>query len=148
MKCKLFDRSHRHDHEEILKKMASDLYDEMIKICERVADYGENETSIIVESLETFKWIKDDHVYLYLNAILIKEGLLRKIEFPIYHLTWHLLPEESKMPRITARDLIQLGFKPNEEMGMILKDLKTAKVNGEVANTIQSEILWIKKNFK
>ncbi len=142
MKAKLFDLSHRSNHEEILQKMAHDLYGEIIEICKRLANYGEHEATINLECLETFKWVKDDHVYPYLNALLIKEGLLKKIECKNYSLSWN---DGGITVFITARDLIQLGFKPDEQMGIILKELKTAKVNGEVANTMQAEIMWIKR---
>lgn len=144
MKAKLFNLSHHTSHQEILQKMASDLYEEILEICKRVASYGQDEVVINVEDLKTFKWVKDNHVFSHLDTILTKEGLLKKLEFPNYSLSWS---DGGITVFITARDLIQLGFKPDEQMGIILKDLKTAKVNGEVANTKQAEIMWIKKEL-
>jgi hypothetical protein len=145
MKAKLFNLSHHTSHQEILQKMASDFYEEILEICKRTASYGLDEITINLEDLKTFKWVKDNHVYSHLDTILTREGLLKKLEFPNYSLSWS---DGGITVFITARDLIQLGIKPDEQMGIILKELKTAKVNGEVANTKQAEIMWLKESLK
>lgn len=147
MKGQLFNLSHSMGHEEVLKEIAMDLYHDMIKQCKKAAKYGNNEIEINVTTLKTYKWTEDEKIYQHLNSMLSKESLLKKIVFPVYLLSWLLSPEEEKMPRVTTRDLVDAGYRP-EQFGTILKGLKTAMVNGYTVGNLQSELIWVKNNFK
>jgi hypothetical protein len=142
MKGLLFDQSKRFEHEQILKNIAQDLYEEMISICKRMARYGKLEVVIDIKTLNTFQYIENPNVYRYLREML--GDLVLLITDGKYYLSWAI--HEVEIPHITSRDLIELGY-PLDMFGGILKELKSAKAKKEVAHTLQAEILWIKKTF-
>ena len=144
MKNILNDIYQNKHHEEILKEMAHNLYSEILNICKTAANYGRREIIIDLTELPTFRWITDDKVYQYLDEEL--GNLLKSKNMPMYHMSWILTAEEQKIPIITARELLEAGYKV-DDLGKILKILKTAKARGEVADTLQAELIWIKQKF-
>ena len=94
---------------------------------------------------EKFKWCIN-HINLISLPIQECINLLKSKNMPMYHMSWILTPEEQKIPIITARELLEAGYKV-DDLGKILKILKTAKARGEVADTLQAELIWIKQKF-
>lgn len=131
MKGLLFEQSKRSNDEEIAKYE----FNKIMEKCKKAARYGR--TELIVEASMNNK---------HLHDLLIKEDLLVKTEGRSYYLSWNIPPEEVKMPLITTRDLIELGL-PVDKFGIILSELRMAKAKKEVANTLQAEIIWVKKIF-
>lgn len=152
MKAILSNLSHQVDHEDLLRLIASDLYEEIIKECKVAARYGHKRIlSIDVTRLDPYKWIpKECHerVHGHLHDLLSREKLLVSSHASIVNVGW-TGGDEPCVPRITTRDLIDLGITDTTLYGEILKQLKTAIVSGDVsADTQQAQLLWVKRRYQ
>jgi len=138
------------DHEQVLTRIAYDLFDEMYSICRKAARYAQFSVKIPLESLPSYPWIPtncEDRVKHKLANLLMSEDLFGSYGGNIYELSWK--KQYGRMPVLTTRDLIEAGYRVNEERyGTILRELKRAILDGDVREaTLQAELLWVKSAF-
>lgn len=89
-------------------------------------------------------------VLVHLEGLCIAEGLIPTIQGRVWTFDWKRTPMELRMPRITARDLISMGYNPaqGDLFARILNKLRTAIETNEVSG--ESELAqreWIRKHF-
>ena len=150
MKGQLHQEAINVDHEEILLRIAYDLFNEMYTICRKAARYGLFSHKILLTSLPSYQWIPAgglERVQMHLDKLLNSEKLLYShSNSGLYELAWK---EYGRLPILTSRDLIEAGYKINEaKFGIILKELKMAILDGHIkGETPQAELLWVKSAF-
>lgn len=152
MKAILSNLSHQTDHEDLLRLIASDIYEEIIKECKTAARYGHKRIlSIDVSKLGPYKWIPKgcyERVCEHVHDLLSQEKLLVSSHASIVNVGW-TGGDEPCVPRVTTRDLIDLGITDTTLYGDILKQLKTAIVSGDVSSdTQQAQLLWVKRRYQ
>jgi len=153
MKGILFDASQHPDHEDVLKLIATDIFDKIVKECKRAARYGRKGiVSFDVSKLKLYEWIPkgcEDRVLSHLHAMLLREGILKSSHGTTVDVGWIPGPTEARVPRITSRDLIELGITDTNLYGEILKQLKTAIATGEISvDTLQAQLIWVRDRFQ
>lgn len=89
-------------------------------------------------------------ILLYLETRCAREGMIPGIEGRIWTFGWRKSKLELTMPRIMARDLIQMGYNPARSnlFAQILNGLRRAIENNEVsADSDLAQKDWVRKNF-
>jgi hypothetical protein len=154
MKNNLWITSCHVTHEESLNQMALSLFEKIHKTMKTLARWGYSEITINLSEMKLFTYIHPDlheQVRERLLKILNERSFFVKICNPTdWIIYWKPLPTESKVPRLTSRDLIQAGYNPAQGslFSDILQGLRTAILKGEVSNdTLQANLLWVKEKF-
>lgn len=151
MKTQLWVTCCHVSHEESVDQMAQSVFKKIYKKIRTFAGWGYADVAIFLPELKLFKFIHPDlHETVRTRALnLFKEqSFAIKDVDGLWYISWR--PSESKVPRLTSRDLIQAGYNPAH--GTLFKDilqgLRTAILKEEVSNdTLQANLIWVKENF-
>jgi hypothetical protein len=139
--------------EQTLINMANECYQEICTIMERAASYGQFDCTIVLESLEGWKWAQSLYPTLLGNVetLLISRLKEEGLELYINNKEWSIEWKQADViiPLITARDLIEMGYyPPNARFSTILNQLRGAIIEGVVPRNVRNaQIDWIRKNF-
>jgi hypothetical protein len=140
-------------HEESLDQMARSLYEKLMKKINTLASWGYSEFTFEPGELSLFKYIHIDlheTVKTRLYKLFTEKSLAVKMDEEVWTVFWKPTPSESKVPRLTSRDLIQAGYNPAQGalFKEILEGLRGAILRNEVSNdTLQANLIWVKERF-
>lgn len=153
IKNNLWLKSCHVSHEESLNQMAQSLYEKIMKKMNILALWGYSDFTFEPNELKLFKYIHTDlheTIKERLCKLFTEKAFIVKIGSKEWTIFWKPTPNESKVPRLTSRDLIQAGYNPAQ--GTLFKDilegLRGAILRDEVSNdTLQANLLWVKEKF-
>lgn len=152
---------------ETFKMLGTEIFEEMSSHMQRMAHYGQLKTTIhFPQSLEDYSpalfipptWIRVLRIFYELRAKILKftrdachaEGMFPTIVEDAWTFSWRVNHTEMVITRVTARDLVQMGYKASDGdlFRRIMNRLRGAVMTGEVsADYLEPQKSWVKKHF-
>lgn len=140
-------------HENGLEKIATDCFNDLVNRMQQMASYGLLKHNFPLNFVYIPKGC-DDRVMYYFKKKLELAGF-KPEDYQItgqeqIEICWKPPSHDVRIPRVTARDLIQAGYDPANQalFGRILKGLREALMNGQVSSeSVNAQIFWVKTQF-
>ena len=164
--CNITLQEREKPQSEMLEMLTHQVYQEIVKYCTRLAFIRKSEAVIYLPSTLVDNdprvppcWLfilrqisKDLHwrVLESLKRVCDSEGLYMSVRGEEWSCDWSLKSTEMVMPRITGRDLMEMGYNvgKGDLFRTILNSLRGAIMSGQVSDqSVMAQREWVRQNF-
>ena len=140
-------------HENGLEKIAVDCYNDLLTQMQQIASYGLLKYTFKLKFVYIPKGCEDRVMHYFIKKL--ESAGFKPEDYQIagnetIEICWKPPSHDIRIPRVTARDLIQAGYDPADQalFGRILKGLREALGNGQVSSeSVTAQLYWIKENY-
>lgn len=151
--------------EEALRIVARETYEECTNYMRRLAHLGLWEARILLpanpqgEADVPPSWVRfvrhfDPHhqtrVFKYLKQLFHQDGLYPVLNDDVWMVTWKKDSKETIHVRLTARDLVQMGYNPanGDLFNRIMYALRGAIIDGQVhPESVEAQKDWVREHY-